>query len=116
MAAEELQTGRAGVLRSLIRFEDRYDGIVRRLMDTIDDDLDARDEPPTLQARDVVDLCARVQRREISANDLQKWARVVEGLSDIAVESPRLYPILTELATTAVTTDRFAEIQLILAA
>jgi hypothetical protein len=113
---QDLTLSRAGALQSLIRFDDPYDGIVQRLMETIDHDLDGVDPPPTLRRQDLSSLFARVRRHEITPRELQQWARVVEGLPDIAVESPRLYSILSELATEAVTPGRFAEIQLALVA
>jgi hypothetical protein len=106
----------AGVLETLIRFEGHYDTIVRQLMDTLDDDLPAPDRPPTLRAEDVAHLCDRVQSHDLSPAELQKWARVVKGLTVIAVESQRVYAIVTELATGSVTANRYAEIRLALAA
>jgi len=124
MAMQEHETIRISALVSLIRFEDHFDGIVERLMDAIDaidaidDDLyqEPRDPQPTLRARDVSDLCNRVRRREISPVDVQRWAGVVKGISDIAVESQRLYAVLSELAGAAVTMERLTEIQMDLAA
>ena len=85
--------------------------IVRQLMESLDEDLDSRHQPPTLRARDVYRLLVRVQLHELSPGEMHAWARVVEGNSEIALESQSLYPILTELATTALTPDRQAEIQ-----
>jgi hypothetical protein len=107
---------RAGALRSLIRFDVPLPGIVRQLMDSLDEDLDGGQQPPVLQVRDMYRQFVRVQQRELSPVDLQEWARVVEGNSEIAVESQRLYPILTELATLELTPDRRAELQLSLTA
>ena len=106
----------AGVIEALIRFEDHYDAIARQLLDTLDDDLPVPDRRPTLRAEDVAHLCDRVRRHDLSPAELQKWARVVKGLSAIAVESQRVYAIVTELAIGSVTPKRYDEIRLALAA
>jgi hypothetical protein len=116
MAEQDNEADLALVLQTLIRFEDQYDAIVRQLMDNLDEDRVPPERPPTLRAEDVASLCARVQRRDLSPAEVQKWARVVKGLSEIRVESQRLYAIVTELAIAAIALDRYAEIQLALAA
>ncbi len=116
MPAQPNESDIAGVFEALIRFEERYDAIVGQLLDTLDDDPAFPDRLPTLRAEDVSDLCARVRRDELSPAEVQKWARVVKGLSEIRVESQRLYAIVTELAIAGITPARYAEIQLALAA
>lgn len=116
MAVQVKALDPASALQLLIRFEDQYDSIVTQLMDNLDDEAVHPDRLPTLRAEDVSRLCARVQRHDLSPAEVQKWARVVKGLSEIRVESQRLYAIVTELAIAGISPARYAEIQLALAA